>query len=68
MEGFTIKCNRCGSELQITPQNIRQFINYYDWGTDRKDFKLDDIDIGVFETYDTCNGTMICKCGNEVQD
>jgi transcription elongation factor Elf1 len=64
MQSFTIICNECGQKTEITKENVRKFVNEYDWNCDN--FQLEDIEIGAFVTYDTGNETVLCKCGNRV--
>lgn len=62
---FTIKCNACGNEEEITSANVRDFVNEYAWN--HSEFKVsEDMSIGAFVTYDTTNETVICKCGHRL--
>lgn len=66
MNTFTIKCNSCGLEVEITAENVRLFVNEYSWA--HEDFKVsEEMPIGAFVTYDTTNETVLCKCGNRVR-
>lgn len=63
---FTITCNGCGTTVELTDENVHEFINEYAWA--HEDFKVsEETPIGAFVTYDTSNETVLCKCGNKVR-
>ena len=56
MEGFTIKCNKCGKEKQLTINSKREF---------RKG------SIDIYSPYSYVDETDVeieCECGNQASD
>lgn len=66
--GFKVICNNCNEVVDINEGNVDMFRQDYAWGY--WEYKIDEstTNIAVFNTFDSCTVTMICKCGNKVAE